>query len=218
MSSVYLNRKSIRIFEIIICFLLCGILIFLTLANVAKTKKYLGVINDASDRFSVEKSLILAVIKAESDFKERAVSNRQAFGLMQITENTFGYVCDLYNLNYDREDIFDVVANVNVGTAYLDYLFKRFLTEKEVLAAYNAGEGNVTQWLNDDRYSKDGKTLEAVPFKETDNYIKKVSFYKNCYYKRFSRRNKTTAKITLDYKRGRNESGCSKGKRNYSGM
>lgn len=220
MSSVYLNRKLIRIFEIIICFLLCGILVLIIFANVAKTKKYLSVVSEASERFSVEISLILAVIKVESDFNERAVSGKQALGLMQITANTFEYVCNLYDLNYDREDIFDVVANVNAGAAYLDYLYKKFGTEKEALAAYNAGEGNVSLWLGDQRYSKDGKSLDVVPFKETDRYVKKVSFYKDCYYKRFGSSRNHATKIILDknHKRGQDESGCSKGKRNYVGM
>lgn len=171
---------------------------FIIFANVAKTKKYLSVVSEVSERFSVEISLILAVIKVESDFNERAVSGKQALGLMQITANTFEYVCDLYDLNYNREDIFDVVANVSAGTAYLDYLYKKFGTEKEVLAAYNAGEGNVSLWLSDQRYSKDGKTLEVVPFKETDQYIKKVGFYKDCYYKRFGSSRNHTTKMMLD--------------------
>ena len=43
-----------------------------------------------------------------------------------------------------------------------------------VLAAYNAGRGNVQKWLKDNRYSSDGETLSYIPFAETDKYVKKV--------------------------------------------
>jgi soluble lytic murein transglycosylase len=49
-----------------------------------------------------------------------------------------------------------------------------------VHAAYNAGIGNVWSWLDDDRYSKDGK-LTDVPFSETKNYLKKVAIAKEKY-------------------------------------
>ncbi len=185
MSSICSKKGIIRVFEIIISILLCVILIFLIFANCSKTKKYLSVVRITSAKFSVETSLILAVIKVESNFNEKAVSNKGALGLMQVTENTFEYVCTLYNLDYTLEDTFDVTANITVGTAYLNYLFKKFKTEKEVLAAYNAGEGNLYNWLSNQSYSDDGKTLKKIPYKETLNYVRKVAFYKNCYYKKF---------------------------------
>ena len=43
-----------------------------------------------------------------------------------------------------------------------------------MLAAYNAGEGNVAKWLDDAEYSDDGKTLTDIPFPETKAYVKKV--------------------------------------------
>jgi soluble lytic murein transglycosylase len=43
-----------------------------------------------------------------------------------------------------------------------------------VLAAYNGGSGNVRKWLNDSRYSRDGKTLDKIPFNETKNFVDRV--------------------------------------------
>lgn len=43
------------------------------------------------------------------------------------------------------------------------------------MAAYNGGSGNVNKWLKDERYSKDGKRLDKIPFEETENYVKRVS-------------------------------------------
>ena len=43
-----------------------------------------------------------------------------------------------------------------------------------MLAAYNAGSGNVSKWLADPRYSSDGKTLTEIPFGETKRYVNRV--------------------------------------------
>ena len=43
-----------------------------------------------------------------------------------------------------------------------------------MLAAYNAGEGIVRQWLNSSLYSQDGQNLSAIPYPETENYVEKV--------------------------------------------
>ena len=58
--------------------------------------------------------------------------------------------------------------------------------EETMLCAYNGGLGNVDEWLADERYSSDGKTLKKVPFPETDNYRKTVtqneSIYNRLYF------------------------------------
>jgi soluble lytic murein transglycosylase len=54
------------------------------------------------------------------------------------------------------------------------------------LAAYNAGWGNVRKWLRDEAYSADGRTLHTIPFKETENFVKRVNAatdkYRELYY------------------------------------
>jgi soluble lytic murein transglycosylase len=56
-----------------------------------------------------------------------------------------------------------------------------------VLAAYNGGIGNVQKWLKNSQYSSSGKALDKIPFKETENYVKRVNnywkIYKNLYRK-----------------------------------
>ena len=51
------------------------------------------------------------------------------------------------------------------------------------LAAYNAGLGNVSKWLDDPEYSADGANLDIVPYKETDGYVKKTLEYMEKYEK-----------------------------------
>jgi len=179
-------KKITQSFKIVI-FTLLSVILLLMLANyVYKPRKYYQVVKKACETFDVDKFLILAIIKVESDFDCFAVSDKKACGLMQIRESTFNYVCEVYKLGYPDDSIFGVKENVFAGTAYVDYLFKKFLTAQEVLAAYNAGEGVVKGWLKNDKYSADGITLKSFPFKETEKYVKKVLFYKNYYARAFN--------------------------------
>ena len=132
---------------------------------------------------SLEASLVLAVCKAESNFNCGAVSVKGAKGVMQLTDATFMFVSDKYFLGYSPDDIFDADKNIDAGCRYLEYLFERFFDEYTVLCAYNAGEGNVKKWLEDERYSHDGKKLYNVPYKETARYVEKVLFYKGIFDK-----------------------------------
>ena len=50
-----------------------------------------------------------------------------------------------------------------------------------VLAAYNAGHGKVSQWLDDLQYSEDGYHLEDIPYPETNSYVRKVEFVQKLY-------------------------------------
>ena len=63
---------------------------------------------------------------------------------------------------------------------YLRYLLQRFSDEHTAICAYNAGEGTVAGWLQNESYSDDGKTLNEIPYTETRTYEKKVfNFRKN---------------------------------------
>lgn len=168
------ENKFLRISDIILCSLLSVILlcfVFLHIKNITKLK---SVIQKSSSDFLIEDSLIYAVIATESNFNANAVSEKGAYGLMQITVTTFSYVCEIFGFDYTIGQITDPGVNVTVGSAYLRYLFDRFLYVREVLAAYNAGEGNVRSWLSQSEYSADGKTLSVIPFSETDEYVGKV--------------------------------------------
>lgn len=150
----------------------------------------------ASEEFSVDPVLIASVINSESRFKIDAVSEKGAVGLMQIKPSTAEWVTkqlvkknveiqpvsadiDVQKIMYDEEtktgELLDPTTNIRIGTFYLDYLLKKFDTVELALCAYNAGEGTVRTWLADEKYSKDGKILDVIPYKETANYIEKVN-------------------------------------------
>ena len=125
-------------------------------------------------KYSVKPQIVISIIKAESGFRFDAKSSRGAIGLMQIMPQTAQFVCEKIGEEYLEEKLLQPEFNIMVGTYYFSYLNLKFKDLKTTLCAYNAGEGNVKKWLKNQNYSTDGKTLSAVPFKETETYTKKV--------------------------------------------
>lgn len=142
--------------------------------------EYSSPIEKYSKKYGVDIYTAFALIKAESNFNPDAVSSANAKGLMQLTDETFLFCKSNINL---ESNIFNPESNINAGIWYLSFLNKKFdSNEKNVLASYNAGASNVRKWLESEKYSSDGKTLDKVPYTETRNYIKKVLSYRKIYY------------------------------------
>lgn len=174
------QRKRIKI---AICWLLLlASLFFLVytcdfVAQKRRARVVLPLAKAASEEFGVPVAMILAVIRAESDFYANAVSRVGAMGLMQLMPDTFSWLCEELNESYNAQKISDPATNVRYGTYYLAYLYTKFSNWRVALAAYNAGEGNVTEWLSDPSLSSSG-TLRRIPFPETAIYVKKtLEFY-----------------------------------------
>jgi soluble lytic murein transglycosylase-like protein len=111
----------------------------------------------ASKKHGVPPSLIHAVIFKESGYNPRALSNRNAMGLMQITPQTGRFLGVR-----QRQALLDPDINIEAGTAYLKYLMNQHDSMDEVLAAYNAGSGNVRKYGG------------VPPFDETRRYLRDV--------------------------------------------
>lgn len=141
--------------------------------------KYKEFVSIYSEKFSVDPFLVLAIIKVESNFDPSAVSPKNARGLMQISAKTGQWGAQVLKLNnYGNNSLFDPETSILIGCWYLNVLNEEFNGNTDlVLAAYNGGSGNVNEWLKNKSYSNSGISLEKVPFKETESYIKKV---KNC--------------------------------------
>ena len=139
-------------------------------------------IGRSSKNHDIDPYLVAALIDVESNFNKDALSPKDARGLMQITEKTGEWGFEQLEIEaFEKEKLFIPEVNIEIGTWYLQRLNQEFDGDLDlVLAAYNGGSGNVSKWLKNEEYSKDGKTLDNIPFKETENYVKKVnSGYKN---------------------------------------
>jgi len=123
----------------------------------------------------LETSLVLAVIKAESSFREGALSRAGAQGLMQLMPATAEEMASHMGLtDFQPEDVWLPEINIAMGTFYLNRLVSQFGCIELALAAYNAGQGNVNNWLADPQFSADGESLDVIPFPETYNYLRRV--------------------------------------------
>jgi soluble lytic murein transglycosylase len=158
--------------------------------------KYEDNIIKYSQRYNVDPCLVAAVIKAESNFNEKATSHRGAYGLMQIMPDTGLWIAENMEFkNYKVEKLYDNEINIAMGCWYINNLNTEFNGDIDlVLAAYNGGRGNVQKWLSDKEYSQDGKKLDNIPFEETDKYVKKVKTNYNIYLKLYSEKFKASSK------------------------
>lgn len=144
--------------------------------------KYSNYVIEYSKEYNVDPMLVLAIMKAESNFNENAESKKDARGLMQITGSTGTWIAEQIGVkDFNVDMLKDPKISIEFACWYLDNLNLEFDDENLVIAAYNAGRGNVQKWLVDEKYSKDGQNIDYIPFKETDKYVKKVNAYKNIY-------------------------------------
>ena len=144
--------------------------------------KYGDYIEKYAAEYNLDKYMVAGTIYAESGFDNTAHSGL-ARGLMQITDRTADWVAEQMGIEYEYDMAEDPEVNINMGCYYLSFLIEKYKNTETALAAYNAGMGNVAKWLEDGRYSADGKTLSDIPYKETKNYVSRVKLFTNIYRK-----------------------------------
>ncbi len=119
------------------------------------TSDYHSIIHEKATKYSLDPSLVKAVIKAESNWNERAVSRKGAMGLMQLMPTTANEM--------DVRNPFNPEENIEGGTRYLRYLLERYNGDLTLaLAAYNAGPKRI------DTYGS------IPPITETRQYVNRV--------------------------------------------
>lgn len=180
-----MNFKKVMLKKMIVIFIIV-IFTVLIVPYFAYTKvypyKYKEYVNKYSMENNLDPLLVLALIKAESNFKEKALSHKDAYGLMQITESTGKWASREMKIDdFEVNMLYNPEFNISMGTWYLNFLIKEFKNTELALASYNGGMGNVKKWLNNKEYSKDGKTLHYIPFPETDKYVKRIRVNYNLY-------------------------------------
>src|SRR5262249_59925219 len=128
------------------------------------TGSFAALTQAAASRYSVDADLITSVIASESNFDPKAISRRNARGLMQLLPQTAARL--------GVKNIFDPSENIDAGTRYLRDLLQRYRNDLALtLAAYNAGPERVQQY---------GR---IPPYAETQSYVRRI---KRAYDKRKS--------------------------------
>lgn len=147
--------------------------------------EYSEYVEKYAKEYDVDKYLIFAIIKAESNFDQDAVSHREAKGLMQLMYSTAEEIAKKVNVDLNEENILEPDININLGTKYISMLIQKYGNINLALAAYNAGSGNVDGWIEKRTLKEDGSDIENIPFTETNNYVRKIlrdyEIYKKLY-------------------------------------
>jgi soluble lytic murein transglycosylase len=127
----------------------------------------------------IDASWVYAVVRQESTFNPEVRSHAGATGLMQLMPATATHVAQRYHGERapTTQQLTDPARNVRLGTTYLRVQLER-LYGNPVLAtaAYNAGPGNVRKWLPAQDLESD-VWVELIPFKETQDYVRRVMAY-----------------------------------------
>lgn len=115
-----------------------------------------GLVQKLAPEYGVSPRLVMAVIRAESNFEPAAVSPKNAQGLMQLIPET--------SVRFNVRKPFDPEQNIRGGLSYLRWLLAYFEGNVQlVVAAYNAGEGAVNRYRG------------VPPYAETRGYVKRIT-------------------------------------------
>ena len=184
------NKKK-KILRAVLTFSLIFTLLFSTASGFAKDlieksfypRKYRAHVEQYANLYGMEPNLVYAIMKAESKFSVKAVSSAGAIGLMQVMPKTFSEdICQKIGLEDDTSLLLEPETNIQAGVWYFSHWYAYYGTAEEALAAYNAGVGNVNQWVDDGLIDEHGfLDVEQIPFEETKNYVKEVIAYKERY-------------------------------------
>ncbi len=147
---------------------------------------YHETVSAISAEYAVPEEVIYAVMSTESSFKSDAQSSKGAIGLMQITPETFYWLCSKNGAeDANPELLYNPETNIRYGTYFLSLLYSEFGVWDTAFAAYNAGRGKVNEWLKSAEYNSNGK-LVNIPYPETASYVQKVNkamlIYKKLYF------------------------------------
>jgi soluble lytic murein transglycosylase-like protein len=125
-------------------------------ATVDPGDRYANFIHSSAEKHGVDEKLVKLVVEAESNYDAKAVSRKNALGLMQLLPSTAA--------RYAVTNVFDPAQNIEAGTHYLKDLLSKYRGNvKFALAAYNAGPEMV------DRYGG------IPPFTETQRYVRSIT-------------------------------------------
>lgn len=180
-------KKILKIVIILIILIIIAQLIYKFVVKNLYKEKYSEYVVKYAEEYNIDPYLVFAIIKAESSFKPEAKSGANAYGLMQLVEPTAKEVCKELDVAYSQEILYNPEVNIKLGTKYFANLLKLYNGNINLaIAAYNAGITNVNKWIAEGTIKEDGSNIENIPFKETNNYIRKIlrdyKIYKNLKY------------------------------------
>ena len=164
-------KKWLIIFTILVLIVIVAVPIKKQMTKILYKKEYAEYVNKYAEEYGVEKNLVYALIKAESNFNPKAISHQNANGLMQLMYPTAEELANKCQIKLTKENILDPDININLGTQYIAILLDKYECVELALAAYNAGSD---KWIKKGIIKSDGSNIENIPYKETNMYVRKI--------------------------------------------
>jgi soluble lytic murein transglycosylase len=178
----FLRKK--RVFAL----LLIGFLLILFLNSSFIGKKmypiyYQQEIRQSAENHNIDPFLIAAMIRVETNYKYHLESSKGALGIMQLMPDTANWIAQMMDMkNLTPEDLLKADINIHLGAWYMSWLTKHYNGNMlYAIAAYNAGQGNVNQWKNNNIWNGTEADIDHIPFGETRHYVQRVLYYYDKY-------------------------------------
>jgi soluble lytic murein transglycosylase len=141
--------------------------------KIAYPRAFAALVTKNSKANALPEWLQLAIMREESAFSPRIESFANAIGLTQMLVKTAKRFSN--GAPVTRDVLLDPAKNVELGSRFLGFLWKRFnSTPPLTIAGYNAGEAAVERWLGERGSLAMDEFMETIPYDETRNYTKRV--------------------------------------------
>jgi soluble lytic murein transglycosylase len=141
--------------------------------KIAYPRAFPALVAKNSKANALPEALQLAIMREESAFSPRIESFANAIGLTQMLQKTAKRFAN--GAPVTREVLLDPTKNLELGSRFLGFLWKRFNSAPPLtIAGYNAGEAAVERWLNERGTLAMDEFMETIPYDETRNYTKRV--------------------------------------------
>ena len=124
----------------------------------------------------LDPNLVASLIRQESEFNAGVVSHMNAYGLMQLLPSVGKSIAKKQGIKrFDAKQLLNPSVNLELGTINLKQVLGRFGGQVEyALAAYNAGDTPVRQWLSSNDYKDVPEFVESIPYTETRDYVQAI--------------------------------------------
>jgi soluble lytic murein transglycosylase len=120
--------------------------------------------------------LVASLIRQESEFNAGVVSHANAYGLMQLLPSVGKSMAKKQGMKgFNANELLNPSVNLELGTKNLRLVLDRFDGQPEyALAAYNAGDVPVRQWMAIGDYKDIAEFVESIPYTETREYVQAI--------------------------------------------
>ena len=190
------GRSRVKIL-FVITLIIVIIILFFAMFFVSFPLRWEAEVCRSCKEFGTDAPLVFAVIREESGFKAESISPKGAVGLMQLTPSTAEYVASEL-LKEPAGDISDADTNIRYGTWYLAELEDEFNgNDVLALAAYNAGRGNVHDWIEKNHWRDNFSDVDKIPYAETRDYVKRVLHCREKYAELYGKNKSIPTPIAL---------------------